>query len=184
MENDVQTPGDGETSTKLLRRFELFRGLTDEELDRVAGFVTYCVFEGGDKIVEEGEQSRALYILLEGQVEVLKEDDGADRHLATLQRDAIFGELGLVLGDTRSATVEASRRADVLCMDGEEFESLRSANDLAAYKIEHNILKMVAERQSAMNRELMSLMGRTDGSDAGSDDITELRENLMEDWSF
>lgn len=184
MENDAQAPEEGEISTKLFRRFELFRGLTDEELDRVAGFVTYCVYEGGDEIIEEGEESRALYILLEGQVEVLKKDDGADRHLATLQRDAIFGELGLVLGDPRSATVEAARRADVLRMDGEEFESLRSDNDLAAYKIEHNILKMVAERQSAMNRELMSLMERAEGSESGSDDITELRENLMEDWSF
>lgn len=177
--------GDGDDiSTELFRRFELFRGLTDDELDRIAGLVTYCVYDSGEIVVEEGARSRALFILLEGQVDVIKKDEGADRHLATLGRDAIFGELGLVLGEPRTATVEASKRVDLLRLDGEKFTSLRGEHDLAAYKIEHNILTMLAERQASMNQELMSLMERADGEGDGSDEITELRENLMNEWAF
>jgi CRP-like cAMP-binding protein len=172
-----------EISTELFRRFDLFRGLTDEELDRVAGFVTYCVYDTGETVIEEEERSRGLYILLEGEVEVVKSADGDEWHLATLERDAMFGELGLVLGEPRGATVRATERADLLRMDGEQFEGLRSEQSLAAYKIEHNILKKVAHRQATMNRQLMSLMKDAEDTE-GTDDITQLRESLSQEWSF
>lgn len=64
-------------------------------------------FDDGEIIVREGEESREMFIIHTGNVEVVKHVGGHEVLLATLERGSFFGEMSLLEGLPRSATVRA-----------------------------------------------------------------------------
>lgn len=62
----------------------------------------------GGVVVKQGEAGDAFFIVSEGALEVLVEDEGKSRVIAKLERGAFFGEIAALLGETRSATVKAA----------------------------------------------------------------------------
>lgn len=61
----------------------------------------------GAVVVKQGDAGDAFFVVTEGKLEVLVEEDGKTRPFATLERGAFFGEIAALLGETRSATVKA-----------------------------------------------------------------------------
>lgn len=170
-----------------LQRLRLFRDISREEFDRVHGLCFEMEFDDGEIIVEEGCDSCDLFVLTEGRVDVKKVDEEGDHHkIADLEAETVFGEIGFVLEHPRTATVLADGPAEVLRVDGPRFRQLRSDGHAAAYKIAHNILEMLAKRQSKTNRHLLELTDRLDDvqNNAVEDDVANLRNKLRADWSF
>jgi len=64
-------------------------------------------FEDGEAVVREGEESREMFIIRTGRVEIVKEMAGQEVRLATLERGSFFGEMSLLEGLPRSATARA-----------------------------------------------------------------------------
>lgn len=122
-----------------LRRIDLFRVLTEEELRQIAEALIYAPFANGDVITRQGAIAHWLYILTQGRVEVmLTAPDGSQSHLAHIDADdevGFFGEMGLMTGEPRSATVIA--RSDVVCyrLDKVAFESVVQARPAIAEEI-------------------------------------------------
>ena len=172
-------------SHDLLERFDVFKGLADEQLDRLRGAVDRCRFEPGEELITEGETNRRLFGLLEGRVEILKKDDaGEQRRLAVLDGDVVLGEHGFVLGERRTATVRALDPVDALCLQGEEFDRIDTTHDGIGRVIEHNILRMLAHRQTEINRELLGVLDETDGETAyHCDETNDLGDQLMRRWT-
>ncbi|MFB6371650.1 MAG: cyclic nucleotide-binding domain-containing protein [Bradymonadaceae bacterium] len=160
-------------------------GLDDEERSEILQITERRHYEDGEVIVKEGESSRDVYGLKSGRAEVIKRDEhGAEQKLAVLEPGTVFGEVALVLGEPRSATVRAADDGvDLFCIDGEALTSMRQDQKLAAYKLEHNILQMLARRQSALNHELLELMDSED-SEAVRRSAEDVRERLLEQWQF
>jgi CRP/FNR family transcriptional regulator len=104
----------------MLRNVELFRGLSESRLQSLAGVCRIGTFPEGDEIIEQGdellEEEDGLYIVLDGSVEVRRDStDGTDgRLIATLGPTEIFGEMALLDGHPRSASVFAT--SEVVCM--------------------------------------------------------------------
>lgn len=71
-------------------------------------------FDAGEIIVHEGDESRELYILQSGSAEVVKKSGSRDIRLATLKKGQFFGEMSLLEGTARSATVRALKKTRVL----------------------------------------------------------------------
>lgn len=71
-------------------------------------------FQAGEIIVREGDDSRELYILQSGSVEVTKKSNGKDVKLTSLRKGEFFGEMSLLEGELRSATVKALSDTTVL----------------------------------------------------------------------
>lgn len=168
-----------------LRTFDVFNGLNDSQLERVRDKVRRQSFGPGDPLIVEDEASRELYGVLEGRVEILKTDaSGARRQLAVLRPDAILGEHGFVLGEPRTATVRALDDVDTLCLDGTSFEALDEPNSEIARKIEHNILRMLAHRQTEINRELLEVLDDDDGETGyHCDETNDIGDQLMSRWT-
>jgi CRP-like cAMP-binding protein len=83
-------------------------GLLDEAGQvRLMGAAKVEKHPAGAVVVKQGETGDAFFIVCEGRLEVIVEDDGGARPIATLDRSAFFGEMGALLGETRSATVKA-----------------------------------------------------------------------------
>ena len=65
------------------------------------------IYTDGSIIVKQGDTGNLMYIILKGEVEVLREDDGEQVILSTLKKGDIFGEMALFSGQPRSATVRS-----------------------------------------------------------------------------
>ena len=96
-----------------LRDVELFQPLTDEERDEIAAKLTPAPFVRGEAITQQGAEAHWLYIMTEGEADVRISHDGVSRKVGSLQGGDYFGEMGLMTGEPRSATVIA--QTDVKC---------------------------------------------------------------------
>lgn len=123
-----------------LRQVELFRTLTEDELRLVAERLKYTPFVRGDVITQQGAVAHWLYIVTEGEAEVVLEAAGARRPLGVIdaaQGPGFFGEMGLMTGEPRTATVIA--RSDVECyrLDKASFADIIQLRPALAEEISH-----------------------------------------------
>ncbi len=90
----------------LLRRTDLFRNLGDVVLLQLLQVLEPMEWEAGSDVVKEGEGGSSLFIIVMGRLEVTQQNEaGAVRHLAVLWPGMVFGEMSLLTGMPRSATV-------------------------------------------------------------------------------
>ncbi|QDG49231.1 cyclic nucleotide-binding domain-containing protein [Persicimonas caeni] len=85
----------------------LFKHIGDEWKQRLVESAQLRAFEGGEVIIEEGQQAESLFIVVRGRVRVWTESDGRQVELKTLGQGAYFGEVSLLSGKEATATVEA-----------------------------------------------------------------------------
>lgn len=91
-----------------LRRYSLFGGLIDGQLDLLISRIRVESFAAGDTIVREGERGDRLYCIVEGSVEVLRRNAaGVDTAIVRLEAGETIGEMELIDMMPRSATVVA-----------------------------------------------------------------------------
>ena len=92
------------------RRLKLLSSLRDEDFTLLAKEAKKHVFETSDVIVEQGDASDSMFIIIEGVVKVVvKNDKGSSTVIGTLTVGESFGEMSLLTGAYRSATVSATR---------------------------------------------------------------------------
>ncbi len=128
----------------ILGKVDLFRGLTPAEMDKLAHHLIPAPFLKGDNITREGAVAHWLYLINNGECDVWREQEGGERrHLATLHAGNVFGEMGLMTGQPRRASVSA--RTDVECyrLDKEGFRAILTARpdfarDISAVLVDRN----------------------------------------------
>ena len=123
------------TSDEVLARVPIFIGLSPEQLKTLSRLVAQRTFPRGTVIIREGDESDAsLYIILKGQVDVTKQggDGQPDIKFATLSEGDFFGEMALLDGAPRSATVTAATATETLLLSRWVFyTTLRSEPEIA-----------------------------------------------------
>ncbi len=98
----------------------LFEGLSGEELYPVGEIAHPVSYAAGDVVVRQGDPGDALFVVSRGKLRVVK----GDKTLREMERGAVFGEMALLDGAPRAATVEAVTDAEVLRVPRSEFEAL------------------------------------------------------------
>ncbi|MDQ2962323.1 MAG: mechanosensitive ion channel family protein [Pseudomonadota bacterium] len=146
-----------ESRVALLRSLELFAPLTDDETHALAAQLIGTPFGPGDIVTRQGEPSDSLYILGRGKVGIFRDaapgSSPARQRLATLAAPEYFGEMGLLTGQARNATIVAE--AEVLCyqLDKAAFESIIQARP----ELAEALSQTVAARRAASDATLASL---------------------------
>ncbi len=130
-----------------LRKVELFSSFSDDELQTVAESLKHALFVKGDVITRQGAVAHWLYIITEGEAEVILETEGGNQTLNTLQAGHFFGEMGLMTGAPRSATVVAKTDMECYQLDKESFESILHSRP----SIAEEISQILATRRSALD---------------------------------
>lgn len=123
---------DHERRVRALAAVDLFAPLSDAEHEALAPHLRYAPFVAGDVMTRQGAVAHWLYLVVAGQAQV--HVDGPDGHtrVGELGPGTVFGEMGMLTGAPRRATVTA--RTDVICyrLDKEGFESIvRGRPDIA-----------------------------------------------------
>jgi CRP-like cAMP-binding protein len=110
------------TRLAVLREIPLFAVLTAEQIAEVALQLRRRDAIAGETIIRQGEPGDEFYVILEGMAEVTAEDGaGLPRHVATLGALDCFGEVALLDGVARTATVRALEPTVLLCLSEAEF---------------------------------------------------------------
>ena len=116
----------------LLQEVELFDGLPDEDLRRIAGIVKGMELDSGETLFEEGEAGDAFYIVFRGAIEIAKaRSDGRVEKLAVRRAGQAFGEMALLNDAPRSATARAVESTRLMVVDQDAFKTLLGGDSLA-----------------------------------------------------
>jgi len=103
-------------------------------------------FEAGDKLIEQDTSGRNMYLLLSGEVEVIRHNADESLHLATLKPGQVFGEIGFIKETLRTADVQASTPVSVLRFDYDKLKKdLKLFPNIIA-KLNFNISCILGER--------------------------------------
>lgn len=136
-----------------LRQLPLFAGLTDARLNWLLERATLERMERGRVLIEEGSPPDALYVIVEGAVDIVKRAVGQDVHLAVRGRGEMLGELSLIGNEPRSATVRARDEGRVLKISRELFEALLCDNAGTAMVILQTIMKRLRNTESMVRQQ-------------------------------
>ncbi len=134
-----------------LARVDLFATLSANELDTLAGRLVDAPFAAGDVMTRQGAIAHWLYVLERGRAGVFVEGaEGARHQVATLEAGSVFGEMGLLTGASRRATVVALEDAACLRLDKAGFEDILHARPTLA----EDISRLLAAREQGLDSAL------------------------------
>lgn len=137
----------------------MFGDLDSSELSQIVHIMQIQQLRPGQWVFREGDPGDAWYVVYEGEVEVVK--DG-ERVIAILGRRACFGEMAILDGSPRSASVRATRALTVFRFPRPLFSQLLADGNLAAYKLVYQISLVLVSRQRRTTHRLVELLAATD----------------------
>ena len=131
-----------------LRRVELFHELTAEELRELASRLKVAPFVRGEVLTKQGAEAHWLYIIIKGTAEVHITVDGHTEAIASLSEGDFFGEMGMMTGERRTATVAAL--SDMVCyrLDKSAFQDILSRRPEIAEHISHVLARRRVELEA------------------------------------
>jgi small-conductance mechanosensitive channel/CRP-like cAMP-binding protein len=115
---------ESERRKKALSAVEFLKPLTPAELDAVAERLRFAPFAPGEPITKQGAVAHWLYILVDGTAVVQVSVDGAEKEVARLEAPTFFGEMGLMTGAPRTATVVALSEVECYRLDKDAFHRI------------------------------------------------------------
>jgi cytochrome P450/CRP-like cAMP-binding protein len=139
---------------------DLLPDLGREQLMEAASRLRHEEVPAGATIIREGDPADRFYLLTKGQVEVVKEQPGAEPKLvATLSPGEYFGEIGILQGVPRTATVRASSASavEVSSLDRETFIDVVSEADLTSAEISRLLRRRILATNLAVALPALSL---------------------------
>ena len=148
----------------------MFGDLDATELSRIVHVMQIRRLRPQEWVFREGEAGDAWYVVFEGEVEVVKESEEGERVIAILGRRACFGEMAILDGSPRSASVRATKPLTVFRFPRQRFTQLLDEGTLAAYKLVYQMALVLVSRQRRTTSRLVELMA--------TDKPQQLREGL------
>jgi CRP/FNR family transcriptional regulator, cyclic AMP receptor protein len=138
----------------ILKKNELFKDLKPEELAKIADLATRRIVLRGTIVVNRGDESSSLYLIRSGRVSVMIDhDDGRRIILCNLEAGEHFGELSLLDGEPRSATITTLERSEFIIIHRTDFWALIQQNPAIAA----NVIKFLCHRVRRLTEMAESL---------------------------
>jgi CRP-like cAMP-binding protein len=130
---DAQTKAGGFDRQKLLQEHPLFSGLPAEIIERLSSYAVMRDVKRGTTIFTKGDVGNSLFAVCEGTVKMTSPSaDGKDAVFNMINEGAIFGEIALLDGRTRTADAVAATDCQLMVIDRRDFlPLLRSQQELA-----------------------------------------------------
>ncbi|HSI05208.1 MAG TPA: Stp1/IreP family PP2C-type Ser/Thr phosphatase, partial [Myxococcota bacterium] len=126
----------------ILKRIPIFAHLSYNELVKVVGLTQLVKVKGGETFIREGEPGDELYVVLAGEVNVLK----GGQQITSLKAGAHIGEMALIDNAMRSATIVANGDCNLLAMRRDEFFGVIRTEPVIATKLLWSFVQVLGAR--------------------------------------
>jgi ATP/ADP translocase len=127
-EEDMETEMSIPDKILRLKEIEIFEGLAISELAAVASVTEEAVYPPGEIVIKEGEAGDTMYLVIKGEVSVIKarggEEGGHEIELARISGGDYFGEMALFEDTVRSATIRTAEESRLLVLHKQEFTEI------------------------------------------------------------
>jgi small-conductance mechanosensitive channel/CRP-like cAMP-binding protein len=152
---------------------ELLAELSNTEFNQLAAAASERLYAAGENIIRQGDAGYEFFIVVYGEVKVLvRRGTGPPADLGTFGPGFHFGEMSLLTGEPRRATIVAVDDTEVLVIGKENFQRIIAAHPKVADKLS----KAIAKRQAEIEKELAEA-GDAEGAAAVSEEYS--RENVL-----
>jgi uncharacterized protein YhbP (UPF0306 family) len=127
--DNTDTPGKVDDGTfgadfSRQRAYSVFSELPFARIDSIAGELQTVVVDAGEVIVHQGGPADKFFIIVDGAADVEQQDDTGFRRISSLGKGHFFGEVAIMRGTPRAATVRATEPTTLIAMDREIFRDL------------------------------------------------------------
>ena len=141
-------------SLVVLRNVPLFSGLDESELQRLSQVAVRRRAGRNEQVVRAGEDAESLIVLLTGRTKVTNfDEEGREIILAWLGPGEFFGEMGLIDGSPRSASVVAVEPCELLAIGKSEFQRCMQEN----FQVAQKLMQILVRRLREADRNIESL---------------------------
>ena len=141
---------------ELTKRVELFNGLDPHDVEKIFAKGLTKIVPKGEAVFFQGTVGNTMFVLLGGKVDIY---DGK-RYLTSLKPGDAFGEMAIINREPRSATALAAEDSKVFELSEQTFYKLMTKR--VAIQILLNIVGMMSERLTGMNKQLTQLKQKMD----------------------
>jgi CRP-like cAMP-binding protein len=121
-----------------------FPDVPSETLEREVERTTIRRYLPGQTIIRQGEPASSFFILTRGAASVRQNGPQGETEISTLKPGDFFGEMGLLSGAVRNATVRAIAPSEVLELDAEGFRDLVESSQLTKDRVESKMEQRLA----------------------------------------
>ena len=123
------------TEATRFKKEDLFGALTEDQQKQLMIGAKVLRFGRGESIIRQGDDGSAMFFLVDGAAEVLVSSQGKELHVADLQNGTAFGEMSMLTGDKRTATVTARTDCEVWEIDRAVMTPILQENPDLAHKL-------------------------------------------------
>jgi uncharacterized protein YhbP (UPF0306 family) len=106
------------------RAYSVFSDLPTQQIDSITSELQTVKVEAGEIIVRQGGPADKFFIIVDGSVDVEQQDDAGSKKMTSLGRGHFFGEVAIMRGTPRAATVRATQPTTLIAMDRDVFRDL------------------------------------------------------------
>lgn len=137
----------------LLRGAQIFSALSDEEISTLEREVVFERFGRGERILAEGAVGEFFYLLVSGECTVIiKGEAGQELPLSTIRAGGVFGEMSLLSGKPRSASVDAASDVEVARVSKSALSSVMNKRPELLQTFAHYVAQRVQEAEEIRTR--------------------------------
>lgn len=126
----------------VLRHVPLFSGMTDRSIESIATLAAPAAYDVGDTLIQQGDPGESFIVLTTGAADVTR--DG--QTIRALQAGDFIGEISLIDGGPRTATVTATAPVEALVIDRSGFDRLMSDYPVVRYDLVTAMAQRLRER--------------------------------------
>ncbi len=140
----------------LLKGIPMLSDLQDTELAGISACFTEEEIAPGETLYVEGDPATCACFAISGEIEVLKAlPGGGAAQIAVIEPGSMIGEMALVAGETRTATVRAITKSTVLTVQRDFFHAALDQISVPAYKILRGVIQNVAVRLDELQERIL-----------------------------
>ena len=156
----------------------IFEFFSQDEFDRFLDITQPITYKKEEVIFETGQEPRGLYVITEGRVQITQNKAGKPaRILAEIKAPTVLGEMALLEKRHRTSTATSLTKTTVLFLDKCKFMELLEQDELMAFKLSHNLGKILTQKIEAMNNAMMDMKQQFK-------EFSNFKNSLFSDWNF
>jgi CRP-like cAMP-binding protein len=140
---------------KLLKDTPLFRDLTKEDIKQIAEITEEIKLSKNSFLFRQGDEADSFYIILEGEVEVIKVFSDKEQKLINMSKGAIIGEMAFLTETRRTGTVRATEQTRLIKISKDEFKRLMKEENIAVYKLVYRIAQILSFRLARLSEQFV-----------------------------
>lgn len=170
---------------QFLKNHTLFAGFTHEQITTISSLSKISIYEPQDIIINEGDIANDIFIIINGEVEVLKlesrdqDQDQNQLQLAILKSSDVIGEIGLLEDMPRTATIRATEPTQILGLSIEKLRDLAKNESFETKLIYYKLVEAIAHQLCSRLRHANEIMSNFLHTEKTSGDLAAAQNNVF-----